>query len=81
MVSKKHWSPGPDVVVQRIERSQSGTVIVSGTLVARGICPDCGIQSDRRHGWRRRHLQDFPAHGLRVSLTLGSGPIDFIRAA
>ncbi|MBE0414704.1 MAG: ISL3 family transposase [Yoonia sp.] len=45
-------------------------VIVSGTLAARGICPDCGIQSSRRHGWRRRHLQDFPADGVRVSLAL-----------
>ena len=68
MSSKKHWSPGNDVAVQSVERSESGGWIVSGTLAPNGICPDCGLYSRRRHGWRRRRLQDYPAHGDEVTV-------------
>ena len=39
--SKKHWSPGGEVSVQSVERSDSGGWIVSGSLTPNGICPDC----------------------------------------
>jgi hypothetical protein len=70
MISKKHWSPGSDVSVESAERSESGGWIVSGVLAPKGICPDCGLQSRRRHGWRRRRLQDYPAHGDEVTVDL-----------
>lgn len=70
MSSKQHWSPGSDVVVQSVERSESGGWIVSGVLAPNGICPDCGLHSRRRHGWRRRRLQDYPAHGDGVTVDL-----------
>ena len=70
MISRKHWSPGSDVSVQSVERRDSGGWTVSGSLTPNGICPDCGLQSRRRHGWRRRRLQDYPAHGDGVTVTL-----------
>ncbi|WP_416547089.1 MULTISPECIES: transposase family protein [unclassified Phaeobacter] len=70
MISKHHWSPGSDVSVQSVERSESGGWIVSGSLTPNGICPDCGLHSPRRHGWRRRRLQDYPAHGDEVTVDL-----------
>ncbi|WP_425439281.1 transposase family protein [Roseovarius azorensis] len=70
MSSKKHWSPGSEVLVQSVERSDSGGWIVSGNLAPNGICPDCGLHSRRRHGWRRRRLQDYPAHGDGVTVAL-----------
>jgi len=68
--SKKHWSPGSDVAVHSVERSESGGWIVSGVLAPIGVCPDCGLHSRRRHGWRRRRLQDYPAHGDEVTVDL-----------
>ena len=70
MLSKHHWSAGSDVSVQSVERSESGGWIVSGSLTPNGICPDCGLHSPRRHGWRRRRLQDYPAHGDGVTVEL-----------
>ena len=70
MISRKHWSPGSDVSVQSVERRDSGGWTVSGSLTPNGICPDCGLHSRRRHGWRRRRLQDYPAHGDGVTVTL-----------
>ncbi len=70
MSSKKHWSPGAEVSVQCVERSDFGGWIVSGSLTPSGICPDCGLHSRRRHGWRRRRLQDYPAHGEEVTVDL-----------
>ena len=70
MISKHHRSPGSDVSVQSVERSESGGWIVSGSLTPNGICPDCGLHSRRRHGWRRRRLQDYPAHGDGVTVDL-----------
>lgn len=70
MSSKKHWSPGSDVSVRSVERSDTGGWLVSGTLAPKGICPFCGLHSRRRHGWRHRRLQDFPAHGDGVTVGL-----------
>ncbi|WP_157994859.1 transposase family protein [Paracoccus tegillarcae] len=70
MISKHHWSPGSDVSVQSVERSETGRWIVSGSLTPNGICPDCGLHSPRRHGWRRQWLQDHPAHGNEVTVDL-----------
>lgn len=68
--SKKHWSPGGEVSVQSVERSDAGGWVVSGNLAPSGICPDCGLHSRRRHGWRYRRLQDYPAHGDGVTVSL-----------
>ncbi len=38
MISNRHWSPGSDVSVQSVERSDAGGWLVSGTLVPQGIC-------------------------------------------
>lgn len=70
MISKKHWSPGSAVSVQGVKRRDSGGWLVSGVLAPRGICPDCGLHSRRRHGWRQRRLQDLPAHGDKVTIAL-----------
>lgn len=70
MDSKKHWSPGRDVSVQGVERRDTDGWLVSGTLAPKGICPDCGSRSLRRHGWRQRRLQVLPAHGDRVTIAL-----------
>lgn len=70
MISKKHWSPGSDIAVQSVKRRDSGGWLVSGVLAPSGICPDCGLHSRRRHGWRQRRLQDLPAHGDKVTITL-----------
>ena len=35
-----------------------------------GVCPDCEKQSERRHGWHERHLQDLPAQGAAVTVKL-----------
>ncbi|MDK3075886.1 hypothetical protein QO034_22795, partial [Sedimentitalea sp. JM2-8] len=32
VISKKHWSPGRDVSVQRVERRETDGWLVSGTL-------------------------------------------------
>ena len=72
MISRKHWSPGSDVSVQSVERRHSGGWTVSGSLTPNGTCPDCGLQSRRRHGWRRRRLQDYPAHGDGVTRARGA---------
>jgi transposase len=70
VISKKHWSPGSDVSVQGVKRRDSGGWLVSGVLAPRGICPDCGLHSRRRHGWRQRRLQDLPALGDKVTIAL-----------
>ncbi|HAW46123.1 MAG TPA: hypothetical protein DCX34_02625, partial [Roseovarius sp.] len=45
-------------------------MLVSGILAPQGLCPDCGLHSRRRHGWRHPRLQDFPAHGDGVTMEL-----------
>ncbi|MBC7181492.1 MAG: transposase family protein [Roseovarius sp.] len=51
------------MTVDHVGRTESSAWVVSGTLAPKGICPGFGLQSRRRHGWRHRRLQDFPAHG------------------
>ncbi len=70
MRSNKHWSPGRNFSVKSVERRDTEGWLVSGILAPKGICPDCGSQSQRRHGCRQRRLQDLPAHGDRVTIAL-----------
>ena len=35
-----------------------------------GSCPSCGKRSTSRHGWHERRLQDLPAQGAGVTVTL-----------
>lgn len=70
MRGRKLWAPSKDVTVDRVERTSAGTWVVFGSLAQRGICPGCGSRSRRRHGWRRRRLQDFPAQGQAVTIDL-----------
>lgn len=70
MNTKRQWAPCRDVTVDHVSHTESGALVVSGTLAPKGICPGCGLQSRRRHGWRHRRLQDFPAHGNAVTVEL-----------
>ena len=70
MRAKKLWAPSKEVTVDRVERTAAGRWVVSGSLAQRGICPGCGSRSRRRHGWRRKRLQDFPAHGQAVTVDI-----------
>lgn len=67
MNTKNQWAPFSDLTVDHVGRTESGAWVVSGTLAPKGFCPDCGLHSRRRHGWRHRRLQDFPAHGDAVT--------------
>lgn len=70
MRANKDWAPSEDVTVDRVERTATGGWLVFGSLAGRGICPGCDQRSRHRHGWRRRRLQDFPAHGQAVTIDL-----------
>ncbi|RWE22880.1 MAG: hypothetical protein EOS41_23680 [Mesorhizobium sp.] len=70
MHSKQHWAPGKGVKVQRVARTASDGWNVSASMPEVGVCPDCGHQSRRRHGWRHRRLMDYPAHSQAVTLEL-----------
>lgn len=70
VISKKHWSPESDVSVQGVKRRDSGVWHVSGVFAPRGIFPDCGLHSRRRHEWRQRRLRDLPEHGDKVTVAL-----------
>jgi len=48
--------------------SRSMVILAVGDGV--GVCPDCGKQAERRHGWHERHLQDLPAQGAAVTVKL-----------
>nr|WP_281249181.1 ISL3 family transposase [Paracoccus homiensis] len=39
-------------------------------MAPNGICPECGMLSSQRHGWRRRRIEDFPAQGQAVWVEL-----------
>jgi transposase len=70
MHSTKHWSPGDGVKVRRVARSAADGWNVYAATAEAGICPGCGKRSRRRHGWRHRRLQDYPAHGEAVFIEL-----------
>ncbi len=72
MGSKHHWSSGGKVPVQSVARSLCRGWIVSGAMTPSGICPDSGLHSRLRHGWRRPWLQDHPAHGDEVTVDLAA---------
>lgn len=69
MIMKARWSPCRGVSVESVDQGVGGWVL-SCSLQPKGRCPDCGSQSRRRHGWRRRHLKDLAAHGDLVTLNL-----------
>ncbi|MDZ4096811.1 MAG: transposase family protein [Paracoccaceae bacterium] len=70
MVSKKQWAPSDRVLVDEVSQAGSGPWVASGGLAPNGTCPGCGIRSSRRHGWRRRRVEDFPAQGKAVWIEL-----------
>jgi transposase len=69
VVTKKHRAPTSSVEVGEVRKSETGAWVVSGRLAPNGICPECGMLSGRRHGWRRR-IEDFPAQGQAVWIEL-----------
>lgn len=73
MHSKKHWAPGRGVKVLRVARTGTEGWNVYASIPEQGICPGCGKRSRRRHGWRHRRLQDYPAHGEAVTVELRIG--------
>jgi transposase len=54
------------------ERQGAGWV-VAAEAPGLGRCPGCDRQSQCRHGWRVRHLQDLPVQGAAVTLNLKVG--------
>ena len=69
MQRKSRWAPGLGVRILGAEQVHGQWAILAvGDGV--GICPDCGKQSERRHGWHERHLQDLPAQGAAVTVKL-----------
>ena len=69
MERKFRWAPGPGVRILDAELFDGQWMILAaGDGVA--ICPDCGKQSERRHGWHERYLQDLPAQGAAVTVKL-----------
>jgi transposase len=66
---KSRWAPGPGVRILGAEQVHGQWAILAvGDGVS--VCPDCGRQSERRHGWHERHLQDLPAQGAAVTVKL-----------
>jgi hypothetical protein len=62
--SKKHWATGSEVIVQRVDRTESGGWIVSGTLAPNVTCRNtlC-IRGDTMGGG----IDGFRASSLRLS--------------
>lgn len=52
-----------------VERTEAAW-IVSAMTAGGGRCPGCGLESNLRHGWYVRQLQDLPVQGARVILRL-----------
>lgn len=73
MHAKKHWAPGSGVKVLRLARMGKDGWKVYASIPGKRICPGCGRRSRRRHGQRYRRLQDYPAHGERVTVELRIG--------
>ncbi|RWE19135.1 MAG: transposase [Mesorhizobium sp.] len=73
MHSKKHWAPGSGVKILRVARTDGYGWNVYAAVPEKGTCPDCGIRSSRRHGWRHRRLLDYPSHGEAVVIQLRIG--------
>lgn len=69
MERKSIWSLGQGVNILDARRLGSEWRI-SAAAVGSGVCPDCGRRSTRRHGWHERLLQDLPAQGAPVVVTL-----------
>jgi len=63
------WDLGPGVSILGAERID-GRWIILARREELGSCPDCGKRSASHHGWHERHLQDLPAQGADVRVTL-----------
>src|SRR3984885_4475416 len=72
MKTNSDWAPGPDLRILAAERQGAGWV-VTAEAPGSGCCPGCDRQSQCRHGWRVRHLQDLPVQGAAVTLNLKVG--------
>ncbi len=67
MIKTAKWALGPGLQLLGSEcRDGCWTVLALGRGSAR--CPECDVQSTRRHGWQVRRLQDLPAQGTPVTL-------------
>lgn len=56
--------------MDEVSQAGAGSWVVSGRLAPNGTSPGCGMRSRRRHGWRRRRVEDFPAKGQAVWVEL-----------
>jgi transposase len=72
MKTYSDWAPGPDLRILAAER-QGVRWVVTAEAPGPGCCPGCDRQSQCRHGWRVRHLQDLPVQGAAVTLNLKIG--------
>ena len=63
------WDLGPGVSILSTERID-GRWIILARREELGSCPSCGKRSTSRHGWHERRLQDLPAQGAGVTVTL-----------
>jgi transposase len=66
---KSRWAPGLGVRILAAEQIH-GQWVVLAAGDGDGICPECRKQSEHRHGWHERCLQDLPAQGTAVSVKL-----------
>ena len=69
MKQKSEWSPGPGVQVLDVERIKTNWVVHT-LAIGPGCCPVCSTPSKCRHGWNTRWLQDLPAQGMAVKVSL-----------
>ena len=69
------WDLGPGVSILSAERID-GRWIILARREELGSCPACGKRSTSRHGWHERRLQDLPAQGAGVTVTLACGAGD-----
>lgn len=69
MRTDSEWSHGPGIKVSAAIKLGDGW-LVSAVMSGVARCPSCSTRSSRRHGWCERRLQDLPAQGAAVKLTL-----------
>jgi transposase len=67
MKTNSDWAPGPDLQILAGERQGAGW-LVTAEAPGSGCCPGCDRQSQCRHGWHVRHLQDLLVQGAAVTL-------------
>ena len=72
MQTNLDWAFGPEISVLAAEL-KDGTWQVSALGQGERTCPGCGMDATVRHSWQRRRLQDLPAQGARVMLSMQLG--------